>query len=616
MSKIIRSIPGRVRLKVDGMRSDASMAAWIEHHISGMRGILQVQSSMRTGRILIVYEEQSIPLDAILRVLHQVERESAVREASPSAELPNVERRKYPHYNVITHTISDEPVSSGPPLSLLMTSAAIVIISVKLLLGHPPINGGTATMAVAGTIAFFTGYPYARRGFVSFCRKSRWNTDKLLGVAALITGCLRGNLVALSGLMMLQYLGWKHAQIRDAGEQADFDPAIERYAQETSVRGTLIAGFVLVLTRNPLASLGILLACNPRPVAISSEFAWKQGEIVLRDKGVALPEKGSLSKLSRTELLLFEDTGLVFDEELPPITAVTEGDEKELWQTAWVVMQHSNHPWRSRIEEQFSFLEEIDIPSTELEIKRQGLKAAWNGYSVFAGTSLFMTQNGIDCTRYLREAGRWHKAGYDTLFIGKEQPGQAKGRLLGLLIQSKNQWKPEFHRIAQLAEQHHWKIGFMKNSLKLDPSILIRRGMDCHWLNLDPDSVAAEYRKRREAGKEWLFIATADSQHSSEIRKQPIPRLSPQQMKGFVHTAEVTWKIRSTVQRHYRMTQVWNAWAPLLVIPIGAAVPLVHMLSDTLTLLFISSIRKDSKRWLPSASKQRLSQKVPGAAAT
>ena len=53
---------------------------------------------------------------------------------------------------------------------------------------------------------------------------------------------------------------------------------IEAYSRKSCKTWLYWGGAALVLTRNPLVSLGILLAANPRPITVSTEYAWKQAE--------------------------------------------------------------------------------------------------------------------------------------------------------------------------------------------------------------------------------------------------------------------------------------------------------------------------------------------------
>ena len=69
----------------------------------------------------------------------------------------------------------------------------------------------------------------------------------------------------------------------------------------------------MLVTRNPLVSLGILLAANPRPILASTEYAWKHAEHVAKEHHQALPKNGSVYQLSKTKYVVFEEASLLVE---------------------------------------------------------------------------------------------------------------------------------------------------------------------------------------------------------------------------------------------------------------------------------------------------------------
>lgn len=62
-------MPGRIRLKVDQIRTDASIAARIEQHVASLPGVQKVETHPRTGSVLILYNASEINAQEFLKKL-------------------------------------------------------------------------------------------------------------------------------------------------------------------------------------------------------------------------------------------------------------------------------------------------------------------------------------------------------------------------------------------------------------------------------------------------------------------------------------------------------------------------------------------------------------------
>jgi len=66
--RIVHAIPGRVRLKVDEVRANPTLAEAIEDRLVSVPGISWVEANPRTGSVLVVYEMESISSDTLPRL--------------------------------------------------------------------------------------------------------------------------------------------------------------------------------------------------------------------------------------------------------------------------------------------------------------------------------------------------------------------------------------------------------------------------------------------------------------------------------------------------------------------------------------------------------------------
>ena len=117
----------------------------------------------------------------------------------------------------------------------------------------------------------------------------------------------------LAGLSLIQYLNWKREKSvkNELMDQEFVSEEIEAYSRRSAKLGFIGAASSLVVTRNPLVSLGILLAANPRPITVSTEYAWKQAEHVANENKQAIPINGSIYQLAQTKCIVFEEASLL-----------------------------------------------------------------------------------------------------------------------------------------------------------------------------------------------------------------------------------------------------------------------------------------------------------------
>jgi hypothetical protein len=68
---VVHAIPGRIRLKVAALRDNPALAEAIQDRLASVRGIDWVETSPRTGSVLILYEAKRLGSDESLQALSQ-----------------------------------------------------------------------------------------------------------------------------------------------------------------------------------------------------------------------------------------------------------------------------------------------------------------------------------------------------------------------------------------------------------------------------------------------------------------------------------------------------------------------------------------------------------------
>ncbi|MGZ4160871.1 MAG: HAD-IC family P-type ATPase, partial [Neobacillus sp.] len=337
-------ISGRLRTELYGLKNNPDVAESFEHVFSSKKGILHIETNLISGKILLQFDENVISLKELCFHISKFEEklfkqfycnddgveedadgteaetfnqvaatydfstESAQNQGSAQKIVSSILR--YLPKNQLARAPADENV----PLPLALSVTGLGILGIKqLFFGRSILARHPLPFYLAAALSVSTGYSFIKRRLQKFRRGRRVNIDLLLSASALTLALIRENLIVLAGLSLIQYLNWKREKSVKNGlmDQEFVSEDIEAYSRNASKLGILGAAAALAVTRNPLVSLGVLLAANPRPLIVSTEYAWKQAEHVARESNQAIPINGSISQLAQTKCVVFEDASLL-----------------------------------------------------------------------------------------------------------------------------------------------------------------------------------------------------------------------------------------------------------------------------------------------------------------
>jgi hypothetical protein len=99
--KIVHAIPGRIRLKVAGVRDNPTLAGELHQRLVSLQGVKKVEANPRTGSVLILYEaaafasaealqEIAKPLAEVFPGLEINEPQSCMASANGSGSMPSL----------------------------------------------------------------------------------------------------------------------------------------------------------------------------------------------------------------------------------------------------------------------------------------------------------------------------------------------------------------------------------------------------------------------------------------------------------------------------------------------------------------------------------------------
>ncbi|MGE8203193.1 HAD-IC family P-type ATPase [Heyndrickxia sp. NPDC080065] len=614
-TRFIRSLPGRIRIEIYKLKHNLNMANLIFDQFSKVEGIYKVSPSIDTGRALITYDDSKISLHKICQIIQTFEQqpmggvighanEEMEEEFSVTAEIPE-EREGSNHSpklitgenpldsQLIYKKVDDKPPKEKVPLPLALSVVGLSAIGIKqLFMGRSALANSTSLFCLSGCVSILTGYPFLKRGFQQLAANKKVNPDLLLGVSTLALALVRENIVVLAGLSLLNYLNWKRSQtyinesnVNDREEHLPSD--IKSYSEKQSKWGMILGGATWALSRNPLSGMAVMLAANPKPAVVSAEYAWGQADLISKERGYLIPENGSLSKLSRTKTILFDDTSQILQAETKELRCISYGgNEDQLWCTVSSLMKKSEHPWKEEVMKKAKETGRTLRNAFCLEEEEQGITGKIQSVKCFFGNKRFVQQLGVDTSQYDLEAKRMQKEGFIVQFVAKDK------KCLGLLIGSKVEFTSKYIEIANWLSENKWKVGVLRNSLNISRETLTKHGVDGSWLN---DHVSNRVDALRSQGEEVLFVNGNNIQISD---KNPIqsPSVSYKKITDIRQSMEYAKKINGLVRQHFRMTKMWNFIGEFLAIGAVFSAPVIALMANALSLTFLSRTKRKSEK--------------------
>ncbi|MHB1653359.1 MAG: HAD-IC family P-type ATPase [Desulfitobacteriaceae bacterium] len=628
----IRTLPGRARIEVFGLKRNINLAQSIIKRFSRRDGINNANPCIDTGRMLISYDETIISLPKIIEEIELLEAGlidghngmvialSLSGEEQPSLSQPAISisseetavtlegvdmSRGYLKPisegllaifkpNASSHGFPATTNTSGlagerVPLSLTLSVGGLAVLGIKqLLFGKSSLAKNSTAFNLAALVAVTSGYPLLKRAPQQFTANKQWNSELFLGAGALALALMRENLVVLAGLSILHYAKWKRQQMHLAETDRPQLPAeIKDYSERAGKVNTLLAVTTWAVTGDPLRGMAVLLAGNPRVATLPAQYTLEQAEIEAKEKGYYLPEHCSLYDLSRIKTVVFTDTSLMVKEYSAGIQCIADKEnEAKVWHLAASLMRKTKHPWQEQVTEKAQAIGGTPRTAFKVEQTEHGIKAKVQGIEVLMGSIRFLEQNGVDCDHYLLEVKRKQRAGYDVLCLAKDKV------YLGSLLKHRENVVPEFLETINFFHQNNIKVGVLNNSLNLEAKVLLQNGIDPH---------------------------TSTGAFSVSVSK----------LEDLIRSMEYAFAVNRAVQQHFRIAKAWNALGAVLTIPLVIAAPVANLLTDALTLLLLARSKRLSENHgftsrgsefkpeakhsiIPRTNKNNINQPLPG----
>ncbi|MEK8074021.1 cation-translocating P-type ATPase [Rhodococcus sp. EXRC-4A-4] len=181
--EILSDAAGRMRLRVDWLRSSPGRAVAVEDHVDKIRGVRAVHAYPRTASVVVWYSRSRIDRTELFDAVN----------AGRTTDWALVPAR----------SPRSGDVTSGDVLRMTIGGAALVLLGFRrYAFRRPPILGPTSRLVATGA-TIFTGYPFLKGAVRSLAGNRTAGTDALVSAATVASLVLRENVVALTVLWLL-----------------------------------------------------------------------------------------------------------------------------------------------------------------------------------------------------------------------------------------------------------------------------------------------------------------------------------------------------------------------------------------------------------------------------
>jgi Ca2+-transporting ATPase len=605
-------------MEIRRLKNNQRLVEHFNEELIKFHGVQYVHPCPLSGRILVIFDEKRLSIDEMLSRILQMESSFGKATGKEQTLLiaekeiaTTIETEIYPLQEMESHIPEQSTAYSSTmesftelakddkiPLFLALSIGGLTVLGTKRLLTGPSSMASLPLpFYLSGLVSVISGYPFIKRGFQSWCRGNKWNSDLILGTGALALALVRQNLVVLAGISILQYINWKRNESQS--QPLKLSPEIRQYSTKAEKWGLLAAAATLTFTRNPLRGLAVLLAANPRPAILPAECAWNQAEMISVERNYFVPKDGSVSQLARTKTLLIEDSSSLFKVDLDSVQCVNNDNENEkVVCLAASLMEKSSHPWKEKVWKEAKKTCRTLRTAFHIEESQNGIKGKVNESWVYAGNLEFLQNCGIDCNQYSLEAKRQQRKGYSVLFVAKDE-GKSK-YCIGLLVK-KQSVPSDYESMFRTLIEKDWNIVLLQNGVKAETSTFNKFGMNTDWLSLEPGDWVEKIAVMRQRGDEVLFVPCNIPTPAASylLQRLQLPTLSLQQLRELPETLQYAEVMDRTLQNHLEVTKKWNLAGGVLAASGWVGAPFINLLSDALSLFFLSRTNRISQSTAP-----------------
>jgi len=127
MSQYVHHVPGRLRVRVPGVKGNLEEAVWWEKRIRAQRGVKNVQASPLTGSVLVHYDPATASVSTLSQMMLCSAGTETVSRALSASPPPSANERR--NQQIATHIVM---AVAGRVMETAVERAAVALIAAIL----------------------------------------------------------------------------------------------------------------------------------------------------------------------------------------------------------------------------------------------------------------------------------------------------------------------------------------------------------------------------------------------------------------------------------------------------------------------------------------------------
>lgn len=600
---ITHHLPGRLRLDVPSFKRRPLQCLGLESALQLVPGVVDVRCHPGTGRALIRYAEGAVSQATLVaHVTSYVEaklRDAVDDRTLVAATTATVERsREAEPLSASNEASNRSPERTGESiptsartqiaqwtanpygLPAIASAGLLATLSLKrLLVGRSALGLATGPFLVAAGLSVAAGYPVLRRGMERTLKTKRTNPDLILGLATLSMAALRENLVALSAVTLLNVMMYRRHQDLQLPEATRLAPEVELHTKRMTRESLLGAPLTYLFTRNPMKTLGVVLASNPRPILLAHKHAWAEAESRAVREQHPVPRRGNLETLAAARTLVFTNGAALSGPSGEwQIKRVQEGFEesKALTFATSLLSKQSEHPLAGVLQHASQADHGTMRTPFHVEVDGETVRGTINGHDTLLATKEYVKLLGIDLTPILMEERRLRRDGFKPYLLVLD------GEIVAL-FGSKQQLPTAWQEACDDWEQRGYAVYCLQQEERIP-------------CPLQPITIA-KLQDLLQDGQAVCVVGDGDlnldSPHLVHLPSCEIHDLQ----RVLAHCEETNER----VLKDLKLVRVWNGVGPGLALWAPFTAPLINLLGDLVGLFLIARQRWAQHQLEPAA---------------
>jgi heavy metal translocating P-type ATPase len=195
--EVVQSLPGRLRVKIKGLRGNRYFAKSIENTLNKHENIFAVTANPQSGKALILFDSTQLSTDKLyLELLKSIEciisrvvNSSLIEPQVKSVAIRSEEKEIFePEDLPIQSQVSKVAFSGGLLLALSLK---------RIFFGKSAIAGSAKIGNLAALTTILTGYPIFRSGLENLIKRRKLNNDFLISAATVVSLLLKESITGL-----------------------------------------------------------------------------------------------------------------------------------------------------------------------------------------------------------------------------------------------------------------------------------------------------------------------------------------------------------------------------------------------------------------------------------